>query len=83
MTYRVPHLRHAQLVETFRESREPSSSARLLGSPFDLWIHRGYRHYAAGDLLIKGGAGDDLIAGVAAAMTAGFMLFALRPRPLS
>jgi hypothetical protein len=72
-----PRTDHARLVEAFRESREPRRSGALLGSPFDLWINRAFRHHASGDLLIKGGAGAELSAGVAAAMTAALMLFAL------
>jgi hypothetical protein len=78
LTLGVPDTRHAAVVETFRSSRTQSTQGgTLLGSPFDRWVSRAYRRHAAGDLLIKGGAGEELLAGVSAAMTVGFMLFAI------
>ncbi len=73
-----PGARHAAAVEAFHAVRRVEArTGGQLGSPLDGWVTRAYRRHAAGDVLIKGGAGDELLAGVAAAMTAAFMLFAL------
>jgi hypothetical protein len=54
-----------------------SSHASVVGSANGLWVDRAYRRRAAGTLLLKGGVGDSLRAGLTAAMDAGFTLFAL------
>jgi hypothetical protein len=73
---------HIAAVEANRRSRAyQAMPGGVLGTVYDYWVTRAYRRYAAGDLLLKGGAADDLVAGVAAAMTAAFLIFALERRP--
>jgi hypothetical protein len=76
LTVGSPGTRHAAAVEAFHAARRVEARAGgQLGSPLDRWVTRAYRRHAAGDLLVKGGVGDELLSGVAAAMTAAFMLF--------
>jgi hypothetical protein len=83
-----PHLGPlAAAIETVMRSRESqrreTGLGTLSGSPYELWISRAYRHYAAGGLLLKGGATEPLRVGVTAAMTSAFLAFALSAGSLS
>lgn len=74
----APVRRAVNAVLTSRvASHHQTAIGQIHGSPFGFWVERAFRRYAAGELMLKGGASEALRTGVTAGMTSAFLAFVL------